>query len=221
MSGGIHRAILLPSLCCLAFYGGAQVVGETEAAFSSQVSPESITMSAAFVFPATIHQIEDRALKAAKSMNNHFKNITAASPGASTEDLHRKLAEVTTIEQELTLQLEVLREMHHELSAYDREIQNQSVEDGQTFVYIREGFQHVDRILSDVEATIDFSHIEAIRSSVQLQIQESEETDEPSMENTPSNQPGENAESQDESSTNETNDKQVNKDGEETVDHSE
>lgn len=222
-----HKSIVLPCLCCIAFYGGTQLVGETEAAFSSQVSPESITMSAAFVFPAAIKQLEDRAKKVSNNMNHHFKTIVAASPGASTEELHKKLAEVTAIEQELTLQLSTLRDIHDELSTYNVEIQNQGVTDVHTYDYVREGFQHVDRMLIDVQAAIDFQHIEAIRSSILLQIQELAETEKASKQYTQTNQDQENTENQDaaasnqETVTNSNHNEQVTAHDEETMENSE
>jgi small-conductance mechanosensitive channel len=171
MKGRIHNAILLPSLCCLAFYGGTQLIGETEAAFSSRASPNSITMSAAFVFPATIKQLVDHAQKVSDSMNDNFTKIVVASTDESMEELHQKLAEVTAIEQELTRQLGTLQDLHEELSRYNKNIQNQGMTNVHTFDYVREGFQHVDRLLKMEQTSIDFSHIESIRSSIQWQLE--------------------------------------------------
>ncbi|MEH7013826.1 DUF4047 domain-containing protein [Neobacillus niacini] len=219
MRGRIQKNILLPCLCCIAFYGGTQLVGETEAAFSSQVSPDSITVSAAFVFPSTIKQMEDRAQKIENSMDNNFKTIVTASPNASLEELHKKLAEVTAIEQELTRQLGTLHDLFEELSTYNMEIQNQGIRNVHTFDYVREGFQQVDRLVKVVHGKIDFSHIEDIRSSILLQIHALEK--EPSMEHTQTNPHRENSETQDEALTSLNNDKQVTVYEEETMEHRE
>jgi hypothetical protein len=250
LRGRIHKTILLPSLCCMAFFAGTQLVGETEAAFSSRFSPDPITMSAAFVFPATIHELEERAQKVSISMKHNVKKIVAPSPDASMEELHRKLDEMTAMEQELTRQLGTLQSLYDEMSAYHMDIQKQEVSNAHTYDYVREGFQHVDRLLKVVQATVDFSKIETIRSSILVQIQELEDQEEPSIEETQTNpdqeepsieQPQtkpdpENPESHDEASTDTTEapteitgeasteitkDKQVTEHEEETVGHSE
>ncbi|WP_341357097.1 DUF4047 domain-containing protein [Rossellomorea sp. y25] len=187
MRGRIHKTILLSSLCCMAFYAGTQLVGETEAAFSSRVSTDPITMSAAFVFPATIHELEERAQKVSKSMEHTFHTVVAPSPEASMEELHRQLDEVTAMKEELTRQLGTLQNLYDEVSAYHMDIQNQGVTNAHTYDYVREGFQHVAGMLEVVQATVDFSHIEAIRTSILLQIQNLEDQEKPSIESTQTN----------------------------------
>jgi hypothetical protein len=251
LRGRIHKTILLPSLCCIAFFAGTQLVGETEAAFSSQVSPDRITMSAAFVFPATIHELEDRAQKVSKSMEHTFHTIVAPSPKASMEELLRQIDEVTAMEEELTHQLGTLQNLYDEVSAYHTDIQKREVSDVHTYDYVREGYQHISGMLEVVQATIDYSQIEKVRSSILVQIQALEDQEEPSIEETQTNPNPEkpsieqtqtnpdpvNSESQDkasteitdgakeeineEASTEITNDKQVTEHEEETAWHSE
>ncbi|WP_404445833.1 DUF4047 domain-containing protein [Sutcliffiella horikoshii] len=243
MRGRIHRDILLSSLCCMAFYAGTQLVGETEAAFSSRVSPESITVNAAFVFPATIKELENRAHKVSTSMEHNVKTIADPSPHASMEELYRKLDEVTAMKEELTRQLGTLQNLYDEVSLYHMDMQKEEVSNAHTYDFVRRGFQHIEELLKKVQATVDFSHIEAIHSSILLQIQELEDQEEPSIEQPQFNpdqekpiigQPqtnpnSENSESQDEApmeitdeeSTEITNDKQVTTHEEETAWHSE
>ncbi|QHE63275.1 DUF4047 domain-containing protein [Rossellomorea vietnamensis] len=174
----IHQTILLPSLCCMAFYAGTQLVGETEAAFTSQASPDSITMNAAFVFPATIHELEDRAEKVAESMGGNVKTIVPPSPGASKEELQRQLDEVTAMEEELSRQMGILQQLYEEVSTYYREIQKQT--EIHTYDYVREGFEHVDTMLKSVQAIVDFSQIEEIRSTILVQMEELKDQEQPS-----------------------------------------
>lgn len=222
MRGQFHKAVLLPSICCIAFYGGTQLVGETEASFSSQVTPDSITMSAAIVFPATIKQLEDRAEKVSNNMNHHFKTIVAASPD-TLEELHKQLAAVTANEQELILELATLHGIYEELSMYNMEIQNEEVSDIHTYDYVREGFLHVDRLLKDQQAAIDFQQIEASRSSILKQMQELTETEKTSEENAQSKQPQENIDPQEaadayqETAVNSNQNEQVTAHGEEAL----
>ena len=65
---------LLPWLCCLAFYGGTQLTGETEAAFSSQVSLESITLSTADVVPASARE-EDQTIQLQENIESQDEAI--------------------------------------------------------------------------------------------------------------------------------------------------
>ncbi|GGI15791.1 DUF4047 domain-containing protein [Gottfriedia solisilvae] len=216
----IRKIILLPCLCCMAFYGGSQLVGNTEASFSSQASPDSITMSAAFVFPATIRQLEVGAQRIANSMEHDFKSINATSPEATIEELHKKLAEITAIKQDLTLQLGTLLDLYEEVSMYYKEIQNQEGINLHTFDYVSEGYKNVDGILNEVQAAIDFHQIDVIHSSILIQIQKLEEKEQTSMEQTQSNQQLENSEAQDNGSTNLDNDGEVTADEEKTMEHS-
>jgi Domain of unknown function (DUF4047) len=194
-------------------------------------------MSAAFVFPATIHELEERAQKVSISMKHNVKKIVAPSPSASMEELHRQLDEMTAMEQELTRQLGTLQNLYDEMSAYHMDIQKQEVSNVHTYDYVREGFQHVAGMLEVVQATVDFSKIEAIRSSILVQIQELDAQDESSIEETQTNPEKESSESQDkalteipdeastgitdETPTEITNDKQVTEHEEETAWHSE
>jgi Domain of unknown function (DUF4047) len=223
----IQQTILLPSLCCMAFYAGTQLVGETEAAFTSRASPDSITMNAAFVFPATIHELEDRAQKVAESMRGNVKTIIPPSPGASKEELQRQLDEVSAMEEELSRQMGTLQQLYEEVSTYHSEIQKQT--DIQPYDYVREGFEHVDTTLEGVQAIVDFSQIEGIRSAILMQIQELEDVEQPSVEEIQKDSEPEQSsinqtqtnpaisEPKDETSTEITNDKQVKVHEEETV----
>lgn len=222
MRSKIHQTILLPTLCCMAFYVGNGLVGETEAAFSSRVSPEIITMNAAIVFPTTIQELEDRAQEVSKGMEQNMKMIVAPAQNASMEELHKKLDEVTAVEEELIYQLSTLQHLYEEVSFYHMDIQKQEVSAAHTYDYVREGFQHIEETLKKVQASADFSHIEEIRSSILLQIEELEDQKEPSIEQLKTKTELENTESQnqDEASTEITN-KQVTAHEEETVEHSE
>lgn len=60
MKKGLNK-LILPCLCCLSFYTGTQLVGKTEAAFTSQAEAKPIIISTAFVFPSYIHGLEEEA----------------------------------------------------------------------------------------------------------------------------------------------------------------
>lgn len=189
-----HKAILLPCLCCMSFYVGSQTVGETEASFSSQISPEPLRLATAFVFPGTIKQLDNRAEEITYQMYEQYEMIVATSPGTSLQTLRDRLAEITAIEQNLHQQFSTLQDMYGELSEYHYQLQDQQTTGIQTFGYVREGFQKADRMLKEVRETIDFQKIEAIRSSVALQIKKLEGKEKVSEEQLQANLPQVNSE---------------------------
>lgn len=175
MGRAFHKVILFPSLCCMSFYVGSQIVGETEASFSSQISPKPITVAAAFVFPATIEELDKRAEDLENQMLENYESIVANTPEQSLQKLHDKLNEITLIEQKLHQQSNGLQLVYDEMSSYHNRLQDQKTAGNQTFSYVREGFQKVDHIIKEVQEEIDFQKVAEIRSSVTLQIKELEE----------------------------------------------
>ncbi|MCP3738423.1 DUF4047 domain-containing protein [Rossellomorea sp. BNER] len=182
MRRAFHKTIILPCLCSMAFYVGVHIVGETEASFSSQVAPEPITISAAFIFPETIKLLEDRADEIADRMHRGYERINTVPVEGSLQELHDSFTEIRSIEQELHQQVTTLQQIYNELSAY----YNQTQDKDHTFDYVSEGFRNVDNRLMEVRETIDFQKIETILSSIILQIKELEEK--ASQENTQAKQ---------------------------------
>lgn len=221
MRRAFHKTIFIPCLCCVSFYSGIQIVGETEATFSSRASPESIEISAAFVFPATIKQLEDRAQEIADSMIDKYE-ISIASQDESLKELYERLAEITTTEQELNHRLGALQNVYNELYYFHSHVQSQEETDILTVDYVREGFQHVDRILKEVQGAVDFERIEVVRSSILLQIKEREKKEKAFQENTQVHQLQENSEPQVEETSHQeaTNNEQVTEHEEKTIENS-
>ena len=61
MKGKLHKGTVLLGLCSLSFYCGAQITGQTEAAFSSQAQIKPVKLSAAVVFPDTVENLNEKA----------------------------------------------------------------------------------------------------------------------------------------------------------------
>jgi Domain of unknown function (DUF4047) len=222
MRKAFHKTIFIPCLCCVSFYSGIQLAGETEATFSSRASPESIEISAAFVFPATIKQLEDRAQEIADSMIDKYEISIAASQDESLKELYERLAEITNTEQELNHRLGALQNVYDELYSFHSHVQSQEEKDILTVNYVREGFQNVDRILKEVKGTVDFERIEVVRSSILLQIKDREEKEKGFKNNTQVNQDQEKTDSQVEETSNQeaTNNEQVTVHAETTIENS-
>ncbi|WP_167555428.1 DUF4047 domain-containing protein [Gottfriedia acidiceleris] len=176
MRNSIQKIILFPSLICISFYAGVQIVGVTEASFSSQFSPSPVTISTAIVFPSSIKELENRAKNIADTINKNYKSIISQSSVVSLQELHEKLAGIKENELEIRLQLEALQNIKKELSTSYQQIKSQKGADVQTYTYVSEGYQNVLNIVKEVQSEVDFQKIEAVRSSVSLQINKLEET---------------------------------------------
>ncbi|WP_179865603.1 DUF4047 domain-containing protein [Bacillus sp. AFS017336] len=175
MRRAFHKVILFPCLCCMSFYVGSQIVGETEASFSSQISPEPITLAAAFVFPATIEELGKRAEGLKNQMHGNYESIIASTQEQSLQKLRDKLTETTLTEQKLREQSNSLQHVYDEMSSYNKRLQEQRTTGNKTYSYVREGFQKVGSIIKEVRDEIDFQKIAAVRSSITLQIMDKEE----------------------------------------------
>ncbi|MEH6991679.1 DUF4047 domain-containing protein [Neobacillus drentensis] len=164
-----HQAIIFPCLCCFSFFSGNLLVGETEARFLSQVKAEPLEISAAFVFPSTIKQLEDSAEEIIMGMKETYQTTLSSTPGGTLGELQVQLSKITASGQNLNIQLDNLNRVFEELSFYKNQIQEQD-----QYEYVHEGFRSVESLRNEVQATIDFSKIEAIRSIVLLKIKELE-----------------------------------------------
>lgn len=177
-----HKTMLFPCLCCLTFYAGSQIVGETKASFSSQMSPKPISVATAFVFPATILELEKRAEDLANQMHRNYGTILTNPQDPSIQKMRDRLIEITKIEQKLHQQTGSLMHVHDELSSYHNKLQDVNKNETKTFSYVKEGFLKVDRILKEVQEEINIQKIDSIRTSLALQIRDLEEKEKVSKE---------------------------------------
>jgi hypothetical protein len=177
--------IIFPCLCCLSFYAGHLVVGETEASFSSQAELEPIKITSAFVFPETIQNLRNHADGISGSMRQNFKLATGISWNTeSKQELKKRLDQLAELEEQLKKQMDKLVSIVDELYAYEQ--QAKSIHTGSpSFAYIHEGYQHVNLLLSEVKAEIDFQRIKEAGSAIRLKMNELDEEEEAQAANKP------------------------------------
>jgi hypothetical protein len=168
MGKDFHRDIIFVCLCCLFFYLGNRLVGETEAIFSSQVKHEPIELSAAFVFPSTIKHLEDTAEESVMSIKKNYQMTLSITPNETLEELQGQLARISGNVQELYIQLDKLNTVYEELSLYKNKNQEEHL------AYVQEGFQSVESLRNEVLAVIDLTKAEAVHALFQLKISELE-----------------------------------------------
>lgn len=130
---------------------------------------EPIEISAAIVFPSTIKQLEDSAEEIVMSMKETYQSTLLVTPGETLEELQVQLSKISASGQELYIQLDNLHRVYEEMSAYKNKIQ-----DKDSFEYVHKGFHTVEGLRNEVQASIDFSKIEALRSIFLLKIEEVE-----------------------------------------------
>ncbi|USK38965.1 hypothetical protein LIS77_24335 [Cytobacillus firmus] len=178
MKKSMPKRIILPCLCCLSFYAGQLVVGETEALFSSQAELEPITITSAFVFPETIQNLQNQADGIAGSMGQNFKLATEISWNTeSKHELENRLYRLAELEVHLKKQMDRLVSIADELYAYEQ--QAKSIHTGDpSFAYIQEGYQYANLLLSEVKAEIEFQRIKEASSAIRLRMKELDEEEE-------------------------------------------
>ncbi|MED1205761.1 DUF4047 domain-containing protein [Heyndrickxia acidicola] len=188
----VPKSLILPCLCCISFYTGVQLTGKTEAVFSSQVKADPITISAAYVFPDTIKQLVNQAGSIQKDMKAAYDEMPPASTGISIEDWKAELLKVEDAGQKLKKQEKTLNDVYKKMCTYNNEIPSGLGRDIKEYVFVREGFQRVRQIESEVKITENYKNIESLRSTIEQKIKEQEEKANTSIEvptKTENNQP--------------------------------
>ncbi|KAF0819166.1 MULTISPECIES: DUF4047 domain-containing protein [unclassified Cytobacillus] len=172
MKKSMPKRIVFPCLCCLSFYAGHLIVGETEALFSSGVKLEPITITSAFVFPVTVQTLEDQADGISSSMRQNFKRAMEISWNTeSKQELQERLHQLAELEEQLRKQMDRLVSIAEELSEYEQ--QAKSIHTGnRSFAYIHEGYQNTNLLLSEVKAEIDFQRVKEADSAIRLRMKE-------------------------------------------------
>ncbi|MBX9974818.1 DUF4047 domain-containing protein [Cytobacillus firmus] len=170
MKKGLNKFIL-PCLCCLSFYTGTQLVGKTEAAFTSQAEAKPINISTAFVFPSYVHGLEEKARISSEqivkeqagletSVKNGLLNGTADPP---SEFLRKK--------EQITASLEELHRIRAELEKLDRQAEKK-----EGYEFVSEGFLKVDKLLIRINDSLYLQELEQLFNQ-KLQEREKEQQD--------------------------------------------
>jgi hypothetical protein len=171
MKGILPKLISLPCLCCIGFYSGTQLIGETEAVFTSHSAPAPLTISAAPIFPDGVQLMEKQARQIAENMIQVYSRIPDQSDGATIEELSGKLSELEVIEQELSAEQEKLDSIYKELLSY---LQQSSSERGKSLDYVAKGVRVVDKIKKEGQRSINYQRIEDVHTFIVNQIKELE-----------------------------------------------
>lgn len=168
MKKGLNK-LILPCLCCLSFYTGTQLVGKTEAAFTSQAETKSILISTAFVFPSYIHGLEEKARINSEQMIKEHADLKAFVKHGLLNGTGDPPAEFLRKKEQITASLEELHRIRDELEKLDRQAEKK-----EGYEFVSEGFLKVDKLLLRMNGSLNFEELEQLFYQ-KLQEQEKEQ----------------------------------------------
>ncbi|MBB2479652.1 hypothetical protein H5P36_05570 [Bacillus sp. APMAM] len=129
-------------LCCICFFLGTKFVGKTEASFSSQVFLGKISMTSAFVFPATIIDLKERAFTIANSIDQYYKTIKQPSNKLGFSEVEDRLDRAIRIKQYINSFFVI----NNELAGYYQRVHNDS-----DLKYVVDGYRNVNDLINKKE----------------------------------------------------------------------
>ncbi|MFG6495762.1 DUF4047 domain-containing protein [Fictibacillus sp. UD] len=170
--GKFHNGLVLIGLCSVSFYCGAQIAGQTEAAFSSNALLKPIEVSAAIVFPSTIQKLTRSAKQIHGDMLSVYESIPQVSDDSTLQELKEALADLTVKERELQSLLFRFENEYNEQAAYHKQVRKL---DQNTYRFVLEGWNEIDGKAKQIKQTIDFQYMEKYRFSIELRIKKLED----------------------------------------------
>ncbi|WP_370224866.1 DUF4047 domain-containing protein [Cytobacillus sp.] len=156
MKKGLNKFIL-PCLCCLSFYTGTQLVGKTEAAFTSQAEAKPVIISTAFVFPSYIHRLEEKARINSEQMLKEHADLEAFVKNGMLNGTIDPPAEFLRKKEQITASLEELHRIRAELEKLERQAEKK-----EGFEFVSEGFLKVDKLLLRMNDSLYLQELEQL-----------------------------------------------------------
>lgn len=153
---GRFSKIVIPGLLIMNLSLIVHLMGETEASFSSQESTETMTLSAAFVFPTTIKKLEENA-------RYHVREIEKLYRGYQKLNLDEALLLTETL---VSLDQELQR-LYRELDGYNQ----QAIKDPEAFNYVIQGFGRMDKLVVELDSAERMSQLESYIESLKEESQ--------------------------------------------------
>lgn len=185
MKLAFKKGLTVSSLCCIQIYLAVQIVGQTEASYSSVKSVEPIAISTAFVFPKTINELEIAAVQLSNKMQGMYNSIPSFTLSDSIEELSEQLSKISEMEKALNKELSTLLSIRSELDSYQNRVNDQQDKNERhTYQYVTKGFLHVESIIKKIRTTIDFEKLNALKAAIISKLNDLKE--EKLMQNTPS-----------------------------------
>lgn len=169
-----QNILVIPSLLSMTFYSGVLFVGKTEAAFLNKVSPDSIELTAAFVFPETIRQLQQQTEELSNRLQENYQTLVSPLPKATLPELYEKLEEIQQGERELKLGIADLNSIYQEMFQYDTLAKTHGAS-SHTYDFVIEGYKQVRKVVQKVKGKVNWQRLESAESVILQQIRKLEE----------------------------------------------
>ncbi|MCC5802206.1 DUF4047 domain-containing protein [Rossellomorea vietnamensis] len=147
---GRFGKLLIPGLVWMNLSLTLHLMGETEAAFSTQET-STMAYSMAFVFPYTIQQLEEQAKVEAEEIGQLYQGY---------KDLN--LEEALLLKEKVVKGNEALQTLHTKMESYYQEALN----DPKEYHYVIEGFLNVDKLVGYIDAEGEITRLESYIESL-------------------------------------------------------
>lgn len=174
MKGKLHKGTVLLGLCSLSFYCGAQITGQTEAAFSSRAQIKPVELSAAIVFPDTVGDLNEKAMIIYSDILSLYNTVPNAAEDASLQELKKTIEKIIRIEQALHLLLNDFQDIHNELLNYEKQVRNL---DSKTYQFVYEGCNEANELSKKIKETVNLQSIKQLHHSIEVRINKLEDAE--------------------------------------------
>ncbi|MBD7965185.1 DUF4047 domain-containing protein [Fictibacillus norfolkensis] len=174
MKGKLHKGTVLLGLCSLSFYCGAQITGQTEAAFSSQAQIKPVELSAAIVFPDTVGDLNGKAKIIYSDILSLYNTVPNAADDASLQELKQTIEEITGLELTLHSLLHDFEDIHNELLNYEKRVRNL---DSKTYQFVYEGCNEANELSKKIKETVKLQSIKQLHHSIEVRINKLEDAE--------------------------------------------
>ncbi|MCS0790325.1 DUF4047 domain-containing protein [Cytobacillus firmus] len=156
MKKGLNK-LILPCLCCLSFYTGTQLVGKTEAAFTSQAEAKPIIISAAFVFPSYIHGLEEEARISSEQIIKEYSGLETFVKNGMLNGTADPSSEFLRKKEQITASLKELHRIRAELEKLFLKAEKK-----EGYEFVSKGFLKVDKLLLRMNDSLNLKELEQL-----------------------------------------------------------
>jgi Domain of unknown function (DUF4047) len=174
MKGKLYKGTVLLGLCSLSFYCGAQITGQTEAAFSSKAQIKPVKLSAAVVFPDTVGNLSEKAKSTYSDLLSLYNTVPNVAIDASLLELQQLLDEMKELEQTLHTLLHDFEDIHNELLNYEKQVRKL---DSKTYQFVYEGCNQANKLSKTIKETVNLHTIKSLRHSIEVRISKLEDAE--------------------------------------------
>lgn len=175
---GIKTVLILPCMCSIAFYMGSQVVTHTEAAFVAEQKVQG-AISAAPVFPKTIHVLKEEAKQHEQSILQEYEGMKKELEAHSLEVLEKRLVLWKQQREKIASEREALQNIYGKMESYYNQLtedeKKNNGESNQQLQSIQADVNFIHTICENVDKSASIQKIDEQIQLLQKQINDEKE----------------------------------------------